>query len=95
MINSRLVCYLERNKLISPMQCGCRKQRSTTNHLLRLESFAREVIAQRQHAVGVFFDFEKAYESTWKFGIMRDLHWCVYGTIFGVTIGAYMVRFSV
>jgi len=74
MINSRLVCYLERNKLISPMQCGCRKQRSTTNHLLRLESFAREVIAQRQHAVGVFFDFEKAYESTWKFGIMRDLH---------------------
>ena len=27
MINSRLVLYLERNKLISPMQCGFRKQR--------------------------------------------------------------------
>ena len=25
-------------------------------------------------SVGVFFDLEKAYESTWKFGIMRDLH---------------------
>ena len=55
------------------MQCGFRKQRSTTDHLVRLESFVREAFAQR-HAVGVFFDLEKAYESTWKFGIMRDLH---------------------
>ena len=39
-----------------------------------VESFVREAFAQRQHAVGVFFDLEKAYESTWKFGIMRDLH---------------------
>jgi len=74
MINSRLVWYLEQNKLISPMQCGFRKQRSTTDHLVRLESFVREAFAQRQHAVRVFFDLEKAYESTWKFGIMRDLH---------------------
>ena len=36
--------------------------------------FVREAFAQRQHAVGVFFDLEKAYESTWKFGIMRDFH---------------------
>jgi len=74
MINSRLVLYLERNKLISPMQCGFRKQRSTIDHLVRLESFVREAFAQRQHAVGVFFDLEKAYESMWKFGITRDLH---------------------
>jgi len=56
------------------MQCGFRKQRSTTDHLVRLESVVREASAQRQHAVGVFFDLEKAYESTCKFGIMRDLH---------------------
>jgi len=74
MINSRLVWYLERNKLISPMQCGFRKRRSTTDHLVCLESFVRESFAQRQHAVEVFFDLEKAYESTWKFDIMRDLH---------------------
>ena len=54
------------------MQCGFRKQRSTTDHLV--QSFVREAFVQRQHAVGVFFDLEKAYESTWKFGIMRDLH---------------------
>ena len=73
-INSRIVWYLERNKLISPMQCGFRKQRSTTDHLVRLESFVREAVAQLQHAVRVFFEPEKAYESMWKFGIMRDLH---------------------
>ena len=69
-----IVWYLERNKLISPVQCGFRKQCSTIDHLVCLESFVREAFAQRQHAVGVFFDLEKAYESTWKFGIMRDLH---------------------
>jgi len=53
MINSRLVWYLERNKLISPVQCGFRKQRSTNDHLVRLESFVREAFAQRQHAVWV------------------------------------------
>jgi len=56
------------------MQCGFRKQSSTNDHLVRIESFVREAFAQRQHAVGVFFDMEKAHESTWKFGIMRDLH---------------------
>ena len=47
MISSRLVWYLERNRLtcISPMQCGFRKQRSTTDHLVRLESFVREAFA--------------------------------------------------
>ena len=53
-INSRIVWYLERNKLISPMQCGFRKQRSTTDHLVRLESFVREAFVQHQHAIGVF-----------------------------------------
>ena len=74
MINDRLVWYLEKNKLLFSVQCGFRKQRSTTDHLIRLETFVREVFIQRQHAVAVFFDREKAYDTTWKCGIMRDLH---------------------
>jgi len=34
--------FLERNKLITPLQCGFRKQRSTTDHLVRFESFIIE-----------------------------------------------------
>ena len=72
MVNNRLLWFLERNKL--PFQCGFRKQRSTTDHLVRLESLIREAFIQRQHAVAVFFDLEKAYDCTWKYGIMKDLH---------------------
>ena len=74
MINNKLVWFLERNKLIPPRQCCFRKQSSTTDHLIRLESFIREAFIQRQHAVAVFFDLEKAYDCTWKYGIMKDLH---------------------
>ena len=74
MVNNRLVWFLERNKLITPLQCGFRKQHSTTDHLVRLESFIREAFIQRQHAVAVFFDLEKAYDCTCKYGIMKDLH---------------------
>jgi len=59
MVNNRYVWFLERDKLITPLQCGFRKQRSTKDYLVRLESFIREVFIQRQHAVAVFFDSEK------------------------------------
>ena len=42
MINDRLVWYLEKNKLLSSVQCGFRKRRSTTDHLVCLETFLRE-----------------------------------------------------
>jgi len=64
----------ERNKLITPLLCGFCKQRSTTDHLVCLESFIREDFIQRQHAVAICFDLEKAYDCTWKYGIMKDLH---------------------
>ena len=41
MVNSRLVWYLERNKLISPAQCGFCKRRSTIDQLMCLETTNR------------------------------------------------------
>jgi len=76
MVNNRHVWFLERNKLITPLQCGFRKQRSTEDYLVRLESFIREAFIQRQHAVAVFFDStrKKAVDCRYKYGIMKDLH---------------------
>ena len=34
----------------------------------------RESFIQGHHGVAVFFDLEKAYDTTWKYGIMKDLH---------------------
>ena len=73
MINSRLVWYLESQGLITNIQSGFRKQRSTTDHLVRLENFIRDAFIKKEHIVSIFFDLEKAYDTTWKHGIMRDL----------------------
>jgi ribonuclease HI len=74
MVNKRLVFYLESNQLISEYQCGFRKQRSTTDQLIRLETWVREGLANGEHVVAIFYDLEKAYDTTWKYGILRDLH---------------------
>ena len=69
MINSRLTWYLKTNGLITNVQTGFRKRRGTIDHLIQLETFIR-----KQHLTAVFFDLEKAYDTTWKYGIMWDLH---------------------
>jgi len=40
---------------------------------VRLETFVREAFVNKQHAVAIFLDLEKAYDITWKYGIMKDL----------------------
>jgi hypothetical protein len=73
MFNERLVWYLERNNLISEIQSGFRKQRSTVDQFVRFETFIREAFVRKEHVVSVFFDLEKAYDTTWKHGILLDL----------------------
>jgi len=73
MINTRLVWYLEKLKLITPVQSGFRKQRSTSDQLVRLETFVRKTFVNKQHTVAIYFNLEKAYDTTWKYGIMKDL----------------------
>ncbi|GFX53850.1 probable RNA-directed DNA polymerase from transposon X-element [Trichonephila clavipes] len=62
MINTRLVYVLERKKLISPLQRGFRKGRSTLDNLVFLESQTRDAFVKRNHLVSLFFDVEKAYD---------------------------------
>lgn len=73
MINSRLTDYFDINKGISNIQCGSRKKRSTNDHLIRLETTIRNSYANNQHFISVFYDLEKAYDTTWRYGIMKDL----------------------
>jgi len=74
MINARLVWFLEKNGLISQYQSGFRQGRSTLDQLVRLDSEIRDGFVKGNHVVSVFFDLEKAYDTTWKYGIMKDLH---------------------
>jgi len=66
MINDRLVWYLEKHKLITRVQSGFRKNRSTTDQLVRLESFVREAFILQQHVVAVFFDYPSLSKAFFK-----------------------------
>jgi Reverse transcriptase (RNA-dependent DNA polymerase) len=72
-MHNRLTWYLETNNILTELQSGFRRGRSTTDQLVRLESFVREAFVRGEHATAVFFDMEKAYDTTWKYGILHDL----------------------
>ena len=74
MINKRLIWYLESNNLLTRYQSGFRAGRSTNDNLVRLETFIRDAFIKKEHVVAVFFDLEKAYDTTWRYGIMKDIH---------------------
>ena len=68
MVNRRFVWYLESYILLTNVQCGFRSRRSTVDHLLRFLNVLHEAAIHYQHLVSVFFDLEKAYDTTWKYG---------------------------
>ena len=74
MINTRFIWCFEKYGILDKSQCGFRKYRSTMDHLISLERYVRDAFARKQQAVGLFFDLEKAYETTWQYGIILDLH---------------------
>ena len=73
MVNDRLVSLLESKKLLSKFQCGFRKDHSTLDHLVRFEHFIREAFARKKQVLAVFFNLERAYDTTLKHGILTDL----------------------
>ena len=58
MVNKRLVWYIESNNLFTSSQCSLRNQRSTMDHVVRLETSIRDANTQKQHLIAIF--------STWK-----------------------------
>lgn len=73
MVNRRLTWYLESNNLIDNSQSGFRKYRSTLDNLAVLENDILEAFQSREHLVCIFFDLEKAYDTAWKFNIIKTL----------------------
>ena len=69
MKNKQLVWYLESNNLITKFQLGFQAERSTSDNLVRLETFIRDAFIKWEHVVALFFDLEKAYDTTWQYGI--------------------------
>ena len=71
--NNRLVYYLEKNNIYSPVQYGFRKHRSTMDPTTILASNIQEAFQKGEQVICVFFDIDKAYDTTWKQGILIAL----------------------
>lgn len=65
--------FIQSRELLDAQQCGFKKGCSTVDHLVRLEDTIREAFIHKQYCLAVFFDLDKAYDTTWRFGILRDL----------------------
>ena len=45
-----------------------------TDHLVRFDSYIRSACTKKEHIIAVFFELEKAYNTTWKHSILSDLY---------------------
>ena len=43
-------------------------------HLVHFETYVREGFLNGIRVVSILFDLEKAYDTTWKYGIMKELY---------------------
>ncbi|XP_068222906.1 uncharacterized protein [Palaemon carinicauda] len=66
MVNARLVWYLEKKSILSPIQCGFRKMCLTNDVLVQLESSICEALASKHH-------YEKAY-TAWRYDKLKTIH---------------------
>ena len=63
LVHLRLAWFLESRGILAPAQCGFRKNRSTVDHLVSLDTVIRLAFKERRHVVAVFFDLEGAYDT--------------------------------
>lgn len=82
MINRRLVWLSEKEGWIAKDQNGFRQHRSTIDNLIKIESEICNAFAEKKHVIAVSFDIEKAYDTAWRYGILRTIHqWGLRGNL--------------
>ena len=53
---------------------GFRRDRCTTDQMVLFENAVQNAFAQRQHLLAIFLDIEKAYDTTWRYGILKKIY---------------------
>ena len=70
---NRLEWFLESHNLLNQFQSGFRKQRSTIDHIVRLQDSVHKTLHNRQHALAIFLNFSKAFDMVWREGLLQKL----------------------
>ena len=67
---NRLQWYLERHGLLSKVQSGFRRGRSTMDQVVRLQDAIVRHVGTHGSVLAVFLDMEKAFDMVWRTGLM-------------------------
>ena len=70
----RLYTFLEKNKCIYDLQFGFRQNHSTNHALLSMTQEIKDTIEKGKIAIGVFVDFQKAFDTVNHQILLRKLH---------------------
>ena len=73
MVNTRLVWALEVRRFIISSQYGFCHGRSTVDVLAQLDTDIKVAFTRKEHTFVVFFDLQKAYDTTWRACIVQNL----------------------
>ena len=73
MIATRLTSHLENNNLLAPTQSGFRKNRSTLDQIVRLQTAILKAKMEHRDLLCIFLDLEKAFDLMWTKGVLLQL----------------------
>ena len=72
-VKSRLNQHIEQSNLLPTLQAGFRSGRSTTDHIVTLETSIKQGFVTQQNSHAVFLEISKAYDSVWLVGLLTKL----------------------
>ena len=73
MIAHRLTSHIESNNLLAPTQSGFRKNRSTLDQIIRLQTAIHRAKLENRDLLCIFLDLEKAFDLMWTKGVLAQL----------------------
>ena len=73
LVTNRLTYFVEKNNILNNIQCGFRKGRSTLDHIIRLQDAINKYNNNKGYTVGVFIDFQSAFDMMWRSGLLIKL----------------------